>query len=108
MNRQCTECGQMTLNVRVLSLTRPMHCDNCYAKYELSVASKRVLSFVTSFIPCLAIVLFFYFQSWEVLVAILIVTPFVSLFLMARFGTFQLAGVRGLWRQMREDRNSQA
>ncbi len=107
MNRQCTECGEKTLNVEVLSLTRPMHCNGCFSKYELSVASKRVLSFVTSFIPCLAIVLFFYFQSWVVLVAILVVTPFVTVFLMARFGTFELVGVRGLWRQMREEQNSQ-
>ncbi len=101
MKRECLECEEVAVKVKLLTFTNIMHCEKCFAQYEYTSLSKWVLAFGGAFIPVVAIYAGLYLQSWVMFGVILIVVPFIAELIFARHCSLKLVGVKALRKKLR-------
>ena len=94
MKRNCPECNEPAVKVRMLTFTSTMHCENCFHQYKYTTGSKLFLSFIFTFIPTTAVVLGLVFKSWVVFGLILILSPFAIEVVFAKYCSLKPVGLR--------------
>lgn len=102
MKRECQECKEVAaVKVKLLTFTSIMHCEKCFAQYEYTSFSKSVLAFGGAFLPMVVIYVGFILKSWVVFGFILIVVPFITEYVFAKYCPLKLVGVKALRKRLR-------
>jgi hypothetical protein len=101
MKRECQECKEAAVKIKLLAFTNTMHCEKCFAQYEYTSFSKWALAFGGAFIPMVAIYAGLFMQSWIVFGFILIVIPFIAEYAFAKYCSLKLVGVKAIRKKLR-------
>jgi len=100
MKRECQECQEAAVKVKLLTFTNIMHCEKCFVQYEYTSFSKWLLAFSGAFIPVVAIYVGLFLQSWIVFGFILIAVPFIAEYVFAKYCPLKLVGIKALRKKL--------
>jgi len=101
MKRKCPECNEGSIKVKLLTFSKEMHCEKCFARFEYTSLSKWQLTLGGAVIPMVAIYTGLFLQSWFVFGFILIIAPFVSELIFAKYFSLKLVGIKALRKKLR-------
>lgn len=101
MKRQCQECKEVAVRVKLLNFTNSMHCEKCFTQYEYASFFKLAFTFGGAFIPIVATYVGLYLQSWLVFGFILIVAPLIAEYVFAKYCSLKLVGVKAIRKKLR-------
>jgi hypothetical protein len=106
MKRNCLECNNHTVRVKLLTYARRMHCDHCFATFEYTFMAKVMLWSLMAIPASLAVWVGFFTQNVWFFGALLLTLPFAIEYVYAKFCPLKLTGLKALRKKIKNENNS--
>ena len=106
MNRSCPECGEEACRIRLGTLLQSVQCTKCFSVFEYTGLTKFMLSFVTSMLFTLIILVWVKSKSLYLSIAFIGFLYLLIVYVLAMIGGIKLGGRKAVLNRLKKRRKA--